>query len=300
MLIKNKFRFALFISNLLLLTPFAYSNELKTNVTTIDAKETNNIFIGSETFIAPTLPKFTRVDNNQESIDFLRKHIPKPSNFNSNDIEKLLLFEKKDRNTRTFIEVIVPKALANAYITKNEFKTFRKTSIQAGKILSNMIKDTEYVKGYLKKMYSGKVVEMSQIDNGIINQNNITNLSSSYLVSISPGVFSRVNDTLLFLNLKQKIMTITVSNISESNSNNNRTFELAKEFAAQFIALNEGKIRIIPTQPPSIISKESNKSIEGSFTQNLEELTKVKELLDSGIIDKQEFEAIKQKIINKL
>lgn len=287
------------ILGFLLLASFANSNELKTNVTTIDAKETNNIFIGSETFIVPTLSEFTRVDNNQESIDFLRKHIPKPSNFNSNDIEKLILFEKKDRNTRTFIEVIVPKALANAYITKNEFKAFRKTSIQAGKILNNMIKDTKYVKGYLKKAYNGKVVEMSQIDNGVINQDSITNLSSSYLVSISPGAFSRVNDTLLFLNLKQKIMTITVSNISNSSFNNSRTFELAKEFAAQFIALNEGRMRITTSKPPKTIPSQSKKSKEGSIGQYLEELNKAKELLDLKIINKKEFETIKQKTINK-
>lgn len=290
----------LFVIGLLLLASFTNGNELKTSVTTIDAENTNNIFIGSETFIAPTLPEFTRVDKNQESIDFLKKHIPRPSNFNSDDIEKLLVFEKKGHNTRTFIEVIVPKELANAYITKNEFKNFRRTSIQAGKILNNMIKDTEYVKGYLKKAYGGKVVEMSQIDNGVINQNNITNLSSSYLVSISPGVFSRVNDTLLFLNLKQKIMTITVSNISESSANNNRTFELAKEFSAQLIALNNGKMKIIPSKISDVASGQSSKSKTNGTAQHLDKLSKVKELLDLGIIDKEEFKAIKKKIINKL
>ena len=192
------------------------------------------------------------------------------------------------------------KALVNTYITKNEFKAFRKVSIQGGKILNNILKDAEYVKGYLKKMYDGKIVEMSQIDNGVINQDNITNLSSSYLVSISPGVFSRVNDTLLLLNLKQKIIAITVANVSESSFNDSRTFELAKEFAAQFIALNDGGIRITTSHPLKAISSQSKNSKEGGVTQLLEELNKAKELLDLGIINKKEFKTIKQKIINKI
>jgi viroplasmin and RNaseH domain-containing protein len=109
-----------------------------------------------------------------------------------------------------------------------------------------------------------------------------------------------VNDTLLFLNLKQKIMTITVSNISESSSNKSRTFELAKEFAAQLIALNKGEIRITTSHPPKAISSQSKKSKERDVTHFLEELNKAKELLDLGIIDKKEFKTIKQKIINKI
>ena len=95
-------------------------------------------------------------------------------------------------------------------------------------------------------------------------------------------------------------MTITVSNISESSANNNRTFELAKEFSAQLIALNNGKMKIIPSKISDVASGQSSKSKTNGTAQHLDKLSKVKELLDLGIIDKEEFKAIKKKIINKL
>ena len=88
-----------------------------------------------------------------------------------------------------------------------------------------------------------------------------------------------------------------VSNISVSNTNIKGTFDLVKEFAAQFIAINEGKIRIISSQESSLA--QLVKLTTGSITQYLEELSKVKELLNLGVIDIKEFKIIKEKIINK-
>jgi len=143
--------------------------------------------------------------------------------------------------------VVIAKGLINPYIKESEFKAFKKDFIQVNKVLSNMIDDKEYSEEYLKKSFNGKIIEMSIIDNGSISQNNILNISSSYLVSPSPGTFSRVKDTLLSINLKGKFMTILISNIdiSKSSTDVKGTFDLAKEFAAQFIAINSGEIEII-------------------------------------------------------
>jgi len=296
-------------------------NQLSSSIKTIKSNEVSSVYIGSEKFLIPVLPGFSKVDiqNKRTGQLFGKQMFPNPGE------EELAVFEFINNQSK-FIRVVTFKEFGKNNIKTSDFIQLKNLLVDAQKMLENFASSSNINKllAQLGKQSDFKVKDL-RLDRGrFIDTPNILGVSSSHKMSISGEPFVKVEIASAIVLLKGKLLSIQVVNTS-GDGDAGWTKDNAKRMAAQTIGLNNGNIKVVESnsnvdnthQPQyntnskrtyklSELQKNNKKPATVTNTEKaksnsyINDLKNVKELFDSGVINEKEFNVIKQKIINKL
>ena len=266
---------------------------LNTAITSIDSTNTSIVSIGSEKITIPKPSGFEEANlKDINAIRILLNPFPNPG-------ELVLATFKSESNQVTddkrFIRVINFTPFNKKYVKEKDFAEFKVMLGKAKSMMNEMLKNPKLKEGMsiLEDKLGVKYKNFSFLGE-FVNQSNALGLASSIDMSLKSSPSIKVDTASIILNLKGKIMAVQVFNISENQGNIEWVKRESKEIAAQIIGLNNGQIKINQRDEPH---KDTDNNLTVDY---IEELKKIKELFDTGVINEKEFKLIKQRLINKL
>ncbi len=217
------------------------SNQLSSSIKTINSDEVSSVYIGSEEFLIPILPGFSKVDiQNKRTGRLFGKHLfPNPGE------EELAVFELINNQSK-FIRIVSVKEFARQNIRDSDFIQLKNILVDAQKMLENFASSSNMNKllAQLGKQSDFKVKDL-RLDRGrFIDTPNILGVSSSHKTSISGEPFVKVEIASAIVLLKGKLLSIQVVNTS-GDSDSEWAKNKARRMATQTIGLNNGNIKVV-------------------------------------------------------
>jgi len=269
---------------------------LTTSLIGVAYAEAITVLVGSKDITLPELKGFTSKNVNSKIVKALNTPVVRVvAAYRPND--------KFDISRGRYIIISTPKEIENKGLSASDFLALSKQVKEQNRTLIKSENYNSVLKDMSNSLQKATGLKIKQSINDIIplgvflENDRAIGIVNAYTVNEtfegSTTTYKVTNATIIVL-LKGKLLTINIYSSFDSMDDINWLKRKAKLWSSQIISLNNGQIKINQRDDP-YKNTDNNSAVD-----YIKELRRIKDLLDSGAINEDEFKVIKKKLIDKL